>query len=705
MPQRLINRATGEHEFVEDADLDAALKSGKYIAPDAVAVHTLGDDTYATPDQLARDSAYTQAIDPSRVAAAKGHEIRKQANTGIVAGAKAAIGGAVDSATLGAINPFQDEQEFNRGLSTIGQVGGALAPGLLGDEAGLAALMNDPLEAEHAAASLGSKYTYAGEATDAAGSARRLEGGLTKATKQIDTAKAAAAVPEDLAALDAKGLKAARQAELANLETARIPQREALVEDLAAHASALKNDDKIFLATKGIKESELPAGAEKGALKIQEIGAISVAPDRAIQKLLRNPKLLAEEPKRALGLLQQQEHAFEQLGKREGTLRKLFEADTSGERAAALDKLPAALERNRALQGRIRELVAEPASERLAAIDGAKDMISAGGPPKSMLENMLGGSIMGHVAGAFAGLPVIGPMIGAKAGQLGADLVFGRLGKATAEAGTRAGEAVKSFLAVGKRAAPIAAPVIASKVLHAARFAPSSSSSRKPAKEKTTAPELAQSFKARSAEIRSQTAPGPDGKAMMRTPARMAMAERLAPIRAVSPLLADRIETTKARGLEFLADKLPRYPDVAGVQVGPDTRQPSDIQMRTWARYVAAVEDPHGVIERLAHGSISPEDVEALKAVYPGLHADITQKIVEQLPTLRSKLPYQRRLALSIFSGVAVDPVLDPRVLAALQGTFADEEGSEGGTQAPVAQPAFGSVSKPEPTPAQQRGA
>jgi hypothetical protein len=57
-----------------------------------------------------------------------------------------------------------------------------------------------------------------------------------------------------------------------------------------------------------------------------------------------------------------------------------------------------------------------------------------------------------------------------------------------------------------------------------------------------------------------------------------------------------------------------------------------------------------------------------------------------------------------MFSGVAVDPALDPKVLAILQGSFANEEGSEGGTEAPRPEPQFGSVTKPEPTPAQQRG-
>ena len=143
--------------------------------------------------------------------------------------------------------------------------------------------------------------------------------------------------------------------------------------------------------------------------------------------------------------------------------------------------------------------------------------------------------------------------------------------------------------------------------------------------------------------------------------------------------------------------------EVAGIPTGPDNWQPSDMEMRTWARYVAAVEDPHGVVERLASGAITPEDVEAITAVYPELHADITQQIIEQLPTLRSQLPYQRRLALSMFSGVAVDPALDPSMLRTLQSTYMEEPGSEGGTQAPKPKPAFRSVKAQDPTPAQER--
>jgi hypothetical protein len=106
----------------------------------------------------------------------------------------------------------------------------------------------------------------------------------------------------------------------------------------------------------------------------------------------------------------------------------------------------------------------------------------------------------------------------------------------------------------------------------------------------------------------------------------------------------------------------------------------------------------------MSEGAITPEDAEAVRDVYPELHADVTRQIIERLPELRKSLPFAKRLALSMFTGVPVDPAMDPRILGILQSTYAAESGSEGGTQAPKPEPAFGSVSKEPGTPAQQRG-
>ena len=578
-------------------------------------------------------------------------------------------------------------------------VGTATEGAILGAGQGVSelALSSDPLTLERAASVIGSNAIFGAATGGALGvSGKIVERGLVRAKAALDEGASAglgrAGVAEDLATLDRKGLRAAEKVELDAIEAARVPKRAELADEIKSFRKELK-EQKVWLATKGVDDAELKAAA---------IGKRTLKADKALDNLLDDPKALAENPKAALSHLRKQEAALDELVNKHGPrLREtVFKADETGTRVAALDNAATALEKNRALQAKITELAAKPASKRLDDIASATDGLSAPRAAPGLAQDLLGGSVFGHVAGAFSGLPIVGPMIGAKAAKLVGDLVGGKLGSATSEAAARGSKAISTFLDVGRKIAP-AAPVLATKVLSSVAFA---TPGREKRLDKQPAPSLARSFKARSEEIRSHIEVGPDGTSQMRASSRAAIADRLAPIAAVSPLLADRIESQKALAVEFLASKLPRRPNVDGIPIGPDKWQPSDMEMRTWARYVAAVEDPQGVVERLAAGSVTPEDCEAMRAVYPEMHSDITRSIVEQLGTLRQSLPYQRRLALSMFSGVAVDPALDPKVLRILQGSFEAEEGTEGGTEAPKPQPAFGSVSKPQGTPAQERG-
>ncbi len=719
--------------------------------------------------------------------------------------------------------------EVGEGAGALTRVGrAALGYGAEGAAQGIGAGVSelatseDPLTLEHIASTLSSNMLYGGVVGAGAGTvAKTAEIGLGRTKRAIEEWRAGRqaleAVPEDLAVLDRKGLKAAEDAEVARIRAEKEPMRASIADEIKAHRGALK-DEKIWLATSTSSEREM-----------KEIGKVSLRADQQLDRLLDNPRALAEDPfkmRQAQQALQQQEHALERLaevgaaagdaprvpkfaelgdegvtttvpardlrdygyrqpkagsplspdrdpvrianaqkaiaeGQREpirvlvspkGTLEvangrhRLFaaiEADApitvewrqgvkqldskakkylasldviGGEgrgglgatQREAIEKVPAAIERNRALQARIKELAAPPASERLAAIEEAKQALAAGKPHETIAEQMLKGAVFSGVTGGVASLTddtplggigaMVAPFLGARASRMLGEQVFGRLGKAVGEQALRASKAVERFVAVGQKVAK-AAPPIATKILARARFAPAAND-----EQPAHGASLADLYKARSEELRRQTMYTPDGGIAMRPAARAELADRLTPIAAIDPVGADRLETLAARRVEFLASKLPRRPDIAGGPVGgPDRWQPSDMEMRTFAAYVTAVEDPIGVIERLSQGLITPEAAEAVRAVYPELHADLTRQITEQLPTLRTALPYQRRIALSVFTGVPVDPAMDPRILRVLQAQFLREEGTDGGVQAPRAQPQFGSVSKPEPTPAQER--
>jgi hypothetical protein len=661
-------------------------------------------------------------------------------------GQVAAIGNRIGKVADGASKTAKIGRTFlGNAVEGVGQGVGATIQQLTDSD--------DPLTWENATSALTSNALYAGAIGGGAGlAAKGIEKGLSKAKGMLDDVATRAAkadgVADDLSKLDRKGLSAAEAAERESLLTAQASEKAASVEGITAYRQAVKEANPWLVVTDGEASSLLtksnsslraamndPVGLAQNpstalkALRIQE-NALTKAmgeADAISAKLAASNKRIAKELGEEIATLPDSAGDVVLTGKqarRYGAYADVKVAKggsvtvprakavefrdaldsgaVAGSEATAFQKLPDLLDANRALQQRIGAASvakSELTSPRLAQIAEARDALTdtaiAG---KSMPQQLLEGSIFGHATALAAPLGPLAPMIGARASKFIGSAVFGGLGKAGEAAAKKTAAGVAAFLDVARKVTP-AAPVLATKVLGSVAFAPpkpAATRERKgtPVKEAG----LAEVYKTRSDELRSQVSGG-----VMRQEARAALADRLKPIAAFAPILADRMETLAAKRLEFLASKLPRRPEIAALKTGPDKWQPSDMEMRTFARYAAAVEDPHAIVDRLADGSVTPEDSEAMRTVYPEMFADIQRQIIEQLPALQESLPYERRLALSIFSDVPVDASMDPDVLSVLQGSFVAEPNTEGGTQAPTPQPQFGSVKNQEATPFQER--
>jgi hypothetical protein len=629
----------------------------------------------------------------------------------------------------------------------------------------------DPLTIERAASVIGSNALFGGTigAVIGAGGVATVEGGRTVAkglkrsrelVGDLGGKLRGQAAGEDLAALDRKGLRAARDAHLDELQAGELAQRtaarEAAAGALAPHRAAV-DDSGAWLVVEGESAKNL------------------VKAKRALRSALDDPKGLARNPQQALKALRVEESALERaIADAPGTLEKLaaedaklaqleratmpdnaaeivFQGKTAkrygqfdqtvrvsakdpqisvpreqaarfldalergevhGMRVKALEEgVPRALQSNRAAQAQIEAAAAAPTprfelkSDRLAAIAEAEDALAERGK-KGLIEQMVQGSVYGAAVGAMPAMPfgsVLAPLLGAKVSGAVTGLVFGRGARAVADASERTARAVAAFVETGKKVGP-AAPPLATKVLGSVAFAPPPKRAAElPGK---AAPGLLETYKKREAELYSQVTTDATGRVVMSPAARRQVAERLAPVHVLSPRLADQLETMAARRLEFLASKLPKRPDFAAMQMGPDRWRPSDMDMRKFARYVAAVEDPGAVEERLAQGTVTPEDAEAYRTVYPERFNDLRRQVLAKVGELRATLPFERRIALSIFTGVPVDPAMQPSTIRRLQAQFAIEPGSVGGTQSPAAAPQGGSIareSSEKPTPAQER--
>lgn len=664
--------------------------------------------------------------------------------------AKAFIGSAADSATLGGYSAFNRltesperirdtrlGREHNKGLSLAGSVVGAvggmaagpvrlagkaggavtkkLGGGILATGTGMAAegtllaagttaqelaLAEDPVTVDRIVSSLGSNVLLGAGGGFGIGVIGKAAGkGIVKSAAVIDDYKAGAA----------------RQA-----------QGVTIADDLAKYAKATDGDNSPYLFAN-----------DRSVLRETR---------RDIKRALNNTEGLAERPGQVIPMIQKERQAIKramaEAAEDSGLTAKIAKehaeiaADLATQAAAGPEvtlkgkalarytdwsgvkgpKAGLVLKAEDALAFKAGLEAGEVASKRAASLANAPNLLtqldeleaSVRSAAKAKGGGMLGGLVdkvvdrtgMSVAAGLLPGGPIgaLGMMVAPQVVGKLKDLITGRMVKAGAESVARSTAAIDAFLGTAKRASKATLP-LSSKVLASVSFG----ETKAPAVRATKASPLIAAYHARAAELQSQVTVGLDGALRMKPEARAALAGRLAGVRALQPLLADRIETVAARRVEFLASKLPKRPDITASQIGPDRWQPSDRDVRNFARFVAAVEDPGAIEERLATGTVSPEDAEAYKAVYPERFEAFKRDVINRLPELQATLPYSRKVALWIFTGVPVDPSMHPHVIQMFQSMYADEPNTEGGTVAPMAAPAFGSVSKPEATAAQKR--
>lgn len=738
----LRNTTTGRDEFVPNEALDRALASGDFVAPEGLtqAVVTPAGRTVEAPVEAVAPAQAAVGVAPATEAArgkAEGGAFLEAEHGGIGSELLTFGEGALDAASGGLFGVaarnlapnYNDERraraEVNPIANTTGKVAGVvgsavtgvgagglaakaggavtkkLGGGILATGTGMAAegallgatetaqemaLAEDPVTVDRVVGSLKSNMLFGGASGFGIGivgkvAAKGLAKGKALVDEHVAKQASAASIPDDLRNLDAAGLRAAKESAEAAVNVERAAAKVSVADEVVELRRASK-EAKTWLATED-----------------KSLRKVALKADRTLDTLTDNLKGLGQNPKKALDALQRNEQVLQKILDTGAGI-----ADDSTRRPA-YEAVTGLLERNRALQGKIENLYTPLASPRLTAIQAAQDALANGGGGKSFLGGLvdkgLQGAGMSAAAGLLPGGPVgaLGMMIAPQVVGKLKDLVTGRLLKAGAESSLRSSAAIDAFVSTAGKAAK-ATPPLATRVLAGVSFGPTKAAAQ-PAT-KRTAPLMA-AYKARESELMGQITVAPDGRLVMKPSARAEMAERLAGVRALAPVLADRMETVAARRVEFLASKLPKRPDMVAMQLGPDRWQPSDMDVRTFARFVAAVEDPGGVEERLVSGTVTPEDAEAYRSVYPERFEDFKRQIVERLPELRASLPYSRKVALSIFTGVPVDPAMHPQVLRVLQSMYADEPNTEGGTMAPVAQPQMGSISKPDPTAAQKR--
>lgn len=100
--------------------------------------------------------------------------------------------------------------------------------------------------------------------------------------------------------------------------------------------------------------------------------------------------------------------------------------------------------------------------------------------------------------------------------------------------------------------------------------------------------------------------------------------------------------------------------------------RPSDYELSKFEAKVSVVEDPFVVLDELEAGTLTRSHVEALEAVYPQIATYMKDKIVDEVFTKPTDIPYTQRLKLSLLLGEDLDPTVSGKELTYYQTTFAE---------------------------------
>lgn len=729
----IVNQATGKRGYVPRAELDKWAKAG--FAPeseagteDARLQQEYGDSPlHAAAEGAARSLTFGLSDVALGQLDEEGVRERRERNSGAALAGE--LGGALipigAPAAIGRIG--HATEELVTGGKAVGRLGRALGAGARGVAEGAAygasqgvsetALSEDPATVEGALATIGTDALFGAGAGAVAGGASSLLGDAAAAGKRMASEKlqSIAGGAADRAAAKAETIAGRAVAPASEAE------QKAIASGLDAYADVAKMDRPAVRTAEKVEQQRVREWARQEASKVSdEVHAYHVETQGPLAsempELAKASKPIErglEDPK---GFIESMGPTAKALRIQETSLDGAIATKTLSEGAVAdAQKL---LEQNRALQGRIKtvgELYQAPASPRLDALEQRVDEIAGGaakgpGGVAGMAKKAGEGAAFSATTGLLSAVGVPYPLaalaggkVAEMAGSALAGSLSGKLARGAEDVAKRLDSALDAFAKVGTKATR-AAPVLATKTLEGITFAPPT---RVMARAYTpTKSGLAAATRARVDELASQVEPDPTkpGKLRLNAAAAADLHQRLAGLWATQPKFADQLEAAAARRITFLAEIAPKRPASGAIPTGPDRWQPSDMDSRKLARYVDAVEHPAAVIERLADGTLTPEDAKAMREVHPGLYAKVQAGLTDRLTELRKTLPYERRLTLSILFDVSVDESMSKPMTAALQASFTQPMPTQQmpGVKQSLPGASVGNLKPPTPTAAQK---
>lgn len=147
-----------------------------------------------------------------------------------------------------------------------------------------------------------------------------------------------------------------------------------------------------------------------------------------------------------------------------------------------------------------------------------------------------------------------------------------------------------------------------------------------------------------------------------------------------APETATMMNAGLVNAAEFLKSKLPMDPFLStGLPEEMSDWEPSDLELAQFERYVDAVQNPSLVLDKTIEGSVTPEEIETLQAVYPNIYSRLQETAMSAIVEHGKNIPYERKVMLGVLLDIPTDYSLTPGFINAMQSGYQAEGQDPGG--------------------------
>lgn len=175
------------------------------------------------------------------------------------------------------------------------------------------------------------------------------------------------------------------------------------------------------------------------------------------------------------------------------------------------------------------------------------------------------------------------------------------------------------------------------------------------------------------------------------------------PIAMHAPNTSMAMAQTSGRAIAYLQKNAPQD------QGNPSPLQPqlqkptySDTDVAAYARRLAAIENPLSILDDMRHNRLTPEAVDAVRQVYPGVFRQLQVKMQETVAQSKEKIPYDKIVQMSVLFETPLDGTMEPGFIKAVQAAFAEQQAQKPAKSAVVAGKQAIRISQMMKTPTEQ---